>query len=70
MVGEGLGLSMMAEMMIRGQLDGVRVLPVHPRRAVKLGMGLYPRRRYRWDRAAADVRAGVYRDAAQTRKKK
>ena len=43
MVGKGLGLSMMAEMMIRGQLDGVRVLPVHPAAGRELGMGLHPR---------------------------
>ena len=43
MVGKGLGLSMMAEMMIRGQQDGVRVLPVHPAAGRELGMGLHPR---------------------------
>ena len=45
MVSKGLGLSMMAEMMIRGQLDGVRVLPVYPAAGRELGMGLHPRER-------------------------
>lgn len=45
MVGKGLGLSMMAEMMIRGQLDGVRVLPVHPAAGRELGWGCIRARR-------------------------
>ena len=71
MVGKGLGLSMMAEMMIRGQLDGVRVLPVHPAAGRELGMGLHPRETV--SDGIAQLRMCVLefiRDAAQTRKKK
>lgn len=43
MVGKGLGISMMAEMMIRGKLAGVKTLPVRPCVSRELGMGLHPR---------------------------
>lgn len=43
MVGKGLGISMMAEMMIRGKLTGVKTLPVRPCVSRELGMGLHPR---------------------------
>ena len=71
MVGKGLGLSMMAEMMIRGQLDGVRVLPIRPAAGRELGMGLHPRETV--SDGIAQLRTCVLefiRDAAQTRKKK
>ena len=42
MVGKGLGISMMAEMMIRGKLSGVKTLPVSPAVSRELGMGLRP----------------------------
>ena len=34
---------MMAEMMIRGKLTGVKTLPVRPCVSRELGMGLHPR---------------------------
>ena len=40
MVGKGLGISMMAEMMLRGKLNGVKTLPVSPGVSRELGMGL------------------------------
>lgn len=43
MVGKGLGVSMMAEMMIRGKRSGVRTLPVRPCVSRELGMGLHLR---------------------------
>ena len=43
MVGKGLGVTMMAEMMIRGRTQGVKVLPIAPRTCRELGMGLQPR---------------------------
>ena len=43
MVGKGLGMTMMAEMMIRGRTQGVKVLPIAPRTCRELGMGLQPR---------------------------
>lgn len=43
MVGKGLGISMMAEMMLRGKLSGVKTLPVRPCVSRELGMGLHPR---------------------------
>ena len=43
LVGKGLGISMMAEMMIRGKLTGVKTLPVRPCVSRELGMGLHPR---------------------------
>ena len=45
MVGKGLGISMMAEMMIRGRLTGVRTLPVRPCVSRELGMGMHARDR-------------------------
>ena len=42
MVGKGLGISMMAEMMLRGKLNGVKTLPVSPSVSRELGMGLRP----------------------------
>ena len=71
MVGKGLGLSMMAEMMIRGQLDGVRVLPVHPAAGRELGMGLHPREAL--SEGIARLRSCVLEfieDAARARAKK
>lgn len=41
MVGKGLGISMMAEMMIRGRLSGVKTLPVRPGVCRELGMGMH-----------------------------
>lgn len=43
MVSKGLGMTMMAEMMIRGRTQGVKVLPIAPRTCRELGMGLQPR---------------------------
>ena len=43
MVGKGLGLSMMAEMMLRGRTSGVKILPVSPATGRELGMGLHMR---------------------------
>lgn len=40
MVGKGLGVSMMSEMMIRGRTDDVKVLPISPSAGRKLGMGM------------------------------
>ncbi len=40
MVGRGLGVSMMTELMIRGQVDDVLCVPVTPRTIRELGMGL------------------------------
>ena len=71
MVGKGLGLSMMAEMMIRGQLDGVRVLPIHPAAGRELGMGLHPREAL--SEGIARLRSCVLefiKDAARARAKK
>lgn len=39
MVGRGLGVSMMAELMIRGRTDDVQCVPVTPRTERELGMG-------------------------------
>lgn len=41
MVGKGLGLSMMAEMMLRGRTAGVRVVPISPATGRELGMGMH-----------------------------
>lgn len=41
MVGKGLGLSMMAEMMLRGRTTGVRILPISPATGRELGMGMH-----------------------------
>ena len=71
MVGKGLGLSMMAEMMIRGQLDGVRVLPIRPTAGRELGMGLHPREAL--SEGIARLRSCVLEfieDAARARAKK
>ena len=43
MVGKGLGLSMMAEMMIRGRTSGVTAVPIEPATGRELGMGLHMR---------------------------
>ncbi len=43
MVGKGLGVTMMAEMMLRGRTDGVKILPIAPQTCRELGMGLQPR---------------------------
>ena len=43
MVGKGLGLSMMAELMLRGQTPGVQILPVSPYASREIGMGLHAR---------------------------
>ena len=43
MVSKGLGMTMMAEMMLRGRTEGVKVLPIAPRTCRELGMGLQPR---------------------------
>ena len=40
MVGRGLGVSMMSELMIRGRIDDVLCVPVAPRTIRELGMGL------------------------------
>ena len=39
MVGKGLGISMMSELMIRGNTDDVCCVPVTPRSLRELGMG-------------------------------
>ena len=44
MVGRGLGVSMMTELMIRGRLDDVVCLPVEPRTIREMGMGTHNRR--------------------------
>ena len=41
MVSKGLGLTRMAEMMIRGKLTGVKTLPVTPKAGRELGMGMH-----------------------------
>jgi len=45
MVGKGLGLTMMAEMMLRGRLAGagVKAVPIRPATGRELGMGLHAR---------------------------
>ena len=43
MVGRGLGVSMMTELMIRGRTDGVLCIPVSPRSTRELGMGTHIR---------------------------
>ena len=47
MVGKGLGISMMAEMMIRGKLTGVKTLPVRPCVSRELGNGFFAYRHFR-----------------------
>lgn len=44
MVGRGLGVSMMTELMIRGRTDDVICVPVEPAAARQLGMGMHTRR--------------------------
>ena len=39
MVGKGLGISMMSELMIRGNTDDVLCIPVTPKSIRELGMG-------------------------------
>ena len=41
MVGKGLGLSMLAEMMLRGRTAGVQVVPISPATGRELGMGMH-----------------------------
>ena len=43
MVGNGLGITMMTEMMLRGRTDGVKILPLEPRIVRELGMGMHLR---------------------------
>lgn len=43
MVGKGLGITMMTEMMLRGRTDGVKILPLEPRIVRELGMGMHLR---------------------------
>jgi len=45
MVGRGLGVSMMTELMIRGRTDDVLCVPVDPPARRELGMGTHVRRR-------------------------
>ena len=45
MVGRGLGVSMMTELMIRGRTDDVLCVPVSPRAIRELGMGTHVRRK-------------------------
>lgn len=44
MVGRGLGVSMMSELMIRGRTDDVLCVPVSPPAMRELGMGTHIRR--------------------------
>ena len=44
MVGKGLGVSMMTELMIRGRIDDVRCVPVDPPAIRELGMGTHIRK--------------------------
>ena len=45
MVGRGLGVSMMTELMIRGRTDDVRCVPVEPMVIRELGMGTHIRKK-------------------------
>ena len=45
MVGKGLGVSMMTELMIRGRTDDVLCVPVTPVSSRELGMGVHVRRK-------------------------
>ena len=45
MVGRGLGVSMMSELMIRGRTDDVRCVPVMPPAVRELGMGTHIKKR-------------------------
>ena len=42
MVGRGLGVTMMSELMIRGRTDDVLCVPVTPRTSRQMGMGIHP----------------------------
>ena len=42
MVGRGLGVTMMSELMIRGRTDDVLCVPVTPRTSRRMGMGIPP----------------------------
>lgn len=68
MVGKGLGISMMAEMMLRGKLNGVKTLPVSPSVSRELGMGLRRAAICRRASPPARMRAGVYRGALNMKK--
>ena len=45
MVGRGLGISMMTELMIRGRTDDVLCVPVDPPAIRELGMGTHVRKK-------------------------
>lgn len=45
MVGRGLGISMMTELMIRGRTDDVLCVPVDPPAIRELGMGTHRRKK-------------------------
>ena len=45
MVGRGLGVSMMSELMVRGRTDDVQCVPVYPPAIRELGMGTHIRRK-------------------------
>lgn len=45
MVGRGLGVSMMSELMIRGRTDDVQCIPVYPPAIRELGMGTHIRKK-------------------------
>ena len=69
MVGKGLGISMMAEMMIRGKLSGVKTLPVSPERQPGARHGpAAGRRAAGGHRPPARMRAGIYRGALNMKK--
>ena len=44
MVGKGLGVSLMTELMIRGRTDDVQCVPVYPPAIRELGMGTHIRK--------------------------
>ena len=58
-----LGISMMAEMMIRGKLTGVKTPPVRPCVSRELGMGLHPASQAPRHLLPPRMRAGVHRGA-------
>ena len=45
MVGRGLGVSMMTELMIRGRTDDVQCVPVSPPAIREIGMGVHVRKK-------------------------
>ena len=45
MVGAGLGVSMMSELMIRGRIDDVQCIPVEPVVIRELGMGTHSKKK-------------------------